>query len=149
MILEFQINSVINKVCFNYFGIIYIMNQNFSVATSGQRDKVMTCEQFNQVVEAILSGKYSWACVLILRFAGYNPLHYIPYRTYNRLVKDHSPQYKSSASKKTQKHSSKSPTARSSRQLKDLSYLEELNTASAQINGGNRVSWLERYFGFN
>ncbi|MCG5060054.1 MAG: HetP family heterocyst commitment protein [Limnoraphis sp. WC205] len=53
-----------------------------------QRDKAMSEEQFNQVIEAILAGKYSWACVLILRFAGYNPLHYIPYRTYNRLMKD-------------------------------------------------------------
>lgn len=48
-------------------------------------DNFMTEEQFEQVVEAILNGKYSLACVLILRFAGYNPLHYIPYRTYNRL----------------------------------------------------------------
>lgn len=55
---------------------------------NGQGDKVMTPEQFNQIVEAILDGKYSWACVLILSFAGYNPLHYIPYRTYNRLIKD-------------------------------------------------------------
>jgi hypothetical protein len=53
-----------------------------------QRDKAMSEEQFNQVIDAILAGKYSWACVLILRFAGYNPLHYIPYRTYNRLMKD-------------------------------------------------------------
>ena len=51
-------------------------------------DRTMNPEQFNQVVEAILAGKYSWACVLILRFAGYNPLHYIPYRTYNRLLKE-------------------------------------------------------------
>jgi hypothetical protein len=28
-------------------------------------DKTMNPEQFNQVVEAILAGKYSWACVLI------------------------------------------------------------------------------------
>lgn len=56
--------------------------------SSNQRDKAMSEEQFNQVIEAILAGKYSWACVLILRFAGYNPLHYIPYRTYNRLMKD-------------------------------------------------------------
>lgn len=53
-------------------------------------DRVMSLEQFEQVVTAILDGKYSWACVLILRFAGYNPLHYIPYRTYNRLVKENS-----------------------------------------------------------
>lgn len=44
-------------------------------------------EQFTQIVEAVLEGRYSWACVLFLRFAGFNPLHYIPYRTYTRLVK--------------------------------------------------------------
>lgn len=50
-------------------------------------NKVMNPDQFEQVVKAILEGKYSWACVLILRFAGYNPAHYIPYRTYKRLIK--------------------------------------------------------------
>ena len=50
----------------------------------------MSEEQFNQVINAILAGKYSWACVLTLQFAGYDPLHYIPYRTYNRLMKEHS-----------------------------------------------------------
>ncbi len=49
-------------------------------------NKVMNPDQFEQVVKAIVDGKYSWACVLILRFAGYNPAHYIPYRTYKRLV---------------------------------------------------------------
>jgi hypothetical protein len=44
-------------------------------------------EEFIQIVEAVLEGRYSWACVLFLRFAGFNPLHYIPYRTYNRLIK--------------------------------------------------------------
>lgn len=44
-------------------------------------------DQFIQIIEAILEGRYSWACVLLLRFAGFNPLHYIPYRTYNRLIK--------------------------------------------------------------
>ncbi|NET32913.1 MAG: HetP family heterocyst commitment protein [Cyanothece sp. SIO1E1] len=51
-------------------------------------DEIMDPEKFNQVVEAILNGKYSWACVLILRFAGYDPLSYMPYRTYNRLLKE-------------------------------------------------------------
>lgn len=54
----------------------------------GRSEKTMNEDQFDQVIDAILSGKYSWACVLILKFAGYNPLHYIPYRTYIRLVKD-------------------------------------------------------------
>ncbi len=57
-------------------------------SSSAQLDRIMTPEQFDLVVDAILAGKYSWACVLILRFGGYNPLHYIPYRTYNRLMKE-------------------------------------------------------------
>lgn len=42
----------------------------------------------SEVIKAILEGKYSWACVLMLRSCGYNPLHYIPYRTYQRLLKE-------------------------------------------------------------
>jgi hypothetical protein len=64
------------------------MNQNITALKSKQ-SQVMTTEQFEEIIDAILSGKYSWACVLILRFANYNPLHYIPYRTYKRLLKDH------------------------------------------------------------
>lgn len=51
-------------------------------------DKIMTREQFDLIIEAILAGKYSWACVLILRFGGQNPIDYIPYRTFNRLMKE-------------------------------------------------------------
>lgn len=50
--------------------------------------KAMTTDQFDQVVAAISEGRYSWACVLILRFAGYNPVHFIPIRTYSRLLKE-------------------------------------------------------------
>lgn len=56
------------------------MSSNFNQAVNPQ--------QIDQIVEAILAGKYSWACVLMLRIVGYNPLHYIPYRTYNRLLKE-------------------------------------------------------------
>ena len=67
--------------------------------SSQKMDKAMNTDQFNQVVDAILAGKYSWACVLILRFAGYNPMHYIPYRTYNRLIKDNALVKKQNADK--------------------------------------------------
>jgi hypothetical protein len=53
--------------------------------------KAISPEQLNQIVEAIADGRYSWACVLILRFVGYNPLHFIPQRTYSRLIKENSP----------------------------------------------------------
>lgn len=44
-------------------------------------------EQLAHIIEAIGAGKYSWACVLLLLFVGHDPLKYIPYNTYNRLVK--------------------------------------------------------------
>lgn len=66
------------------------MMQNLSDSKNAYRDSVrtMNLEQFDAIVKAIIEGKYSWACVLILRFAGYNPAHYIPYRTYKRLIKE-------------------------------------------------------------
>lgn len=45
-------------------------------------------EQVDQIVKSIIAGKYSWACVLLLRYSGYNPIDYIPYRTYIRLLKN-------------------------------------------------------------
>lgn len=97
-------------------------------------DKAMTPEQFTQVVEAILNGKYSWACLLILQFAGYNPLHYIPYRTYNRLMKENVPSRKV-------KHSDGCEYAKSMPQncldqLEDLHHIETLNQSHAEVHGG-------------
>lgn len=48
----------------------------------------MLPEKLDPIIDAIVDGKYSWACVLLLRSNGLNPLHYIPYRTYNRLLKE-------------------------------------------------------------
>ena len=44
--------------------------------------------EIEQVIQAILEGKYSWACVLMLRTMGHNPSEYMPYRTYTRLMKE-------------------------------------------------------------
>ena len=118
------------------------MEQNSSSFSDSKFDRVMTPEQFNQIVEAIISGKYSWACLLILRFAGYNPLHYIPYRTYNRLMKDNRVQITSQkvlATSTVQINSSRKSQSRGkfSRQLEDLSYLEDLKDHSTSVSGGN------------
>jgi hypothetical protein len=48
----------------------------------------MNNKQVEEVIKAILARKYSWACVLMLRFNGYDPVQYIPYRTYIRLIKE-------------------------------------------------------------
>ena len=53
-----------------------------------QNAKKINTEQIEQIIKAIIAGKYSWACVLMLRFSGYNPIDYIPYRTYIRLLKN-------------------------------------------------------------
>lgn len=110
------------------------MNSNAKV------DRAMTTEQFTQVVEAILDGKYSWACVLILRFAGYNPLHYIPYRTYNRLMKENNPATLSKRSKVDDpfdRFRSDLDSQRCSSEIADLNYLETGNERYSKIKGGN------------
>jgi hypothetical protein len=48
--------------------------------------KSLTDDQYYQIFTAILEGKYSWACILLLKFTENNPLDYIPERTYYRLV---------------------------------------------------------------
>jgi len=45
-------------------------------------------EEFFQIIKAILLGKYAWACILFLRFLGYNPTEYIPYQTYLQVMQD-------------------------------------------------------------
>ncbi|MBW4634110.1 MAG: HetP family heterocyst commitment protein [Iphinoe sp. HA4291-MV1] len=126
------------------------MNQNMSGSTN--LDKKLPPEQFDQVVEAILAGKYSWACVLMLRFTGYNPLHYIPYRTYNRLLKENSHISRSnqqqnenikiakmSSDKRTESHIT--PTS-CLKKIKDLAYLEVVGKKKTEIRGRNLEQWL-------
>ncbi len=118
------------------------MYQNLNYSDS-KLDRVMTDEQFNQIVEAIISGKYSWACLLILRFSGYNPLHYIPYRTYNRLMKinrEQKPQSEedSTIADRSQSVPAKS-TQKSSTKLRDLCCWEEIDRPSKSVKGGQRA----------
>ncbi|MEC4819455.1 MAG: HetP family heterocyst commitment protein [Scytonema sp. PMC 1069.18] len=122
------------------------MNQD--IAGSNNFDKSINPEQFDQVVEAILAGKYSWACVLMLRFAGYNPLHYIPYRTYNRLLKENNPHVTQSNQQQNanlkiaklpsdKRSSNNTPTSCLSK-IKDLAYLEVVGKRKTEIRGGNQ-----------
>ncbi|MBR8836723.1 MAG: HetP family heterocyst commitment protein [Stigonema ocellatum SAG 48.90 = DSM 106950] len=118
---------------------------------SGSLDKKINPEQLDRVVEAILAGKYSWACVLILRFAGYNPLHYIPYRTYNRLLKENSQVSRANQqenenlkiaklSSDNRSDSNVSPSCLS--KIKDLAYLEVVGKQKREIRGGSLNQWL-------
>jgi hypothetical protein len=113
---------------------------------SAKRNKVMTPEQFKQVVEAITDGRYSWACVLILQFAGYNPVYFIPYRTYCRLVKENR-RLSSSESAELELTVDRDPqlsASKSSAQIHELSYLEDLNPQEKNPEGGLVRAWLEK-----
>jgi len=80
-------------------------------------------EQLDEIISAILAGKYSWACFLLLRCTGYNPLDYIPYRTSNRLLKEN-----------TQTRKSETQSALS--KIADLDYVEVVREKRAGVRGG-------------
>ncbi|BAU10426.1 heterocyst differentiation protein [Leptolyngbya sp. NIES-3755] len=103
-------------------------------SASQPRNKVMTPEQFSQVVEAITAGHYSWACVLILRFAGYNPIHFIPHRTYSRLLKEN-------RIFATESPEGGAARSNSSTQIKDLTYVESIESHESSPKGGNFPVW--------
>lgn len=103
-------------------------------------------EQLNEITEAILEGKYSWACFLLLRDVGYEPSEYIAYRTYYRLLKEHresQPNKAPEASKVYQRDRQfhQSPTYNSSSRkhlstIKDLAYLERVREQPVRVRGG-------------
>jgi hypothetical protein len=114
--------------------------------------KTINPEQLTQIVEAILAGKYSWACFLLLRCMGYNPLHYIPYRTYNRLVKENCqigiPRGHETNNIKpdiqcSETRSNNAPLRQHGSKLTDLDYLEVINEQQPQVRGGNLAHSLE------
>lgn len=127
------------------------MTQQIPYSTS-KLDKVMTQDQFTQVIEAILEGKYSWACVLILRFGGYNPLHYIPYRTYNRITKENC----QTGNQGNQQINTINPNKRcfeperdttsiqeSPNRITDLNYLEVIHKQPTHLRGGTHFRHLK------
>jgi hypothetical protein len=121
-------------------------------SSSSSANKTINHEQLTEIIEAIIAGKYSWACFLLLRCAGYNPLHYIPYRTYNRLVKEnHKISILSGRETNNIKSDNQCAEIRShntasrqhSSKITDLDYLEVVNEQNSQLRGGNLDQWLE------
>lgn len=48
-------------------------------------------ERADEIIAAIIEGEYSWACALYLQSKGYDPVEYMPHRTYSRLLRKHYP----------------------------------------------------------
>ncbi|MEQ9486188.1 HetP family heterocyst commitment protein [Coleofasciculus sp. F4-SAH-05] len=103
-------------------------------------------EQLSEITEAILDGKYSWACFLLLRDVGYEPSEYIAYRTYYRLLKEHreslqdnEPEASTVYQRDRQFHHAPAYDSRSKQHLtkiKDLAYLERVREQPLQVRGG-------------
>ncbi|MEQ9551533.1 MAG: HetP family heterocyst commitment protein [Coleofasciculus sp. G3-WIS-01] len=105
-----------------------------------QREKSLAPEQVEQIIDAIRDGKYSWACVLLLRFIGHNPQYYIPYRTYNRLRKEN-PLPESNPSLKTVDEDRSNPgrcpsTRKASCKIVDLNHLQVVEEKTVSVQGG-------------
>ena len=119
------------------------------IKSQTQPNKVIDPSKFDLIVSAISSGKYSWACLLILRFTGYNPLHYIPYRTYSRLMKNNSQKtsinqlqenYANQNQKSLADQSRKLSSHQPSYQINDLSYAEVVSQPEKkEVHGGNKI----------
>lgn len=113
------------------------MLQKFANSNSYPKTAINT-EQLDEIVGAILGGKYSWACFLLLRCAGYNPLDYIPYRTYNRLIKENCLSGKSRKQEVSamKTDNSNSETKSGINKIGDLDYLEVVRDKQAGVRGG-------------
>ncbi|NEP18199.1 MAG: HetP family heterocyst commitment protein [Leptolyngbya sp. SIO4C1] len=110
-----------------------------------QFNPAITQEQLSEIIEAILNGKYSWACVLMLKSAGYNPLHYIPYRTFNRLIKANSlpPASPSGSGQRLKQQTMQAQMAQTGTQrIRDLNYLEPAANRCGSPQGGyGAIAW--------
>ncbi|EKU98833.1 hypothetical protein Lepto7375DRAFT_8159 [Leptolyngbya sp. PCC 7375] len=93
-------------------------------------------KQSDDVMTAILDGKYSWACVLWLRGKGYNPKEYIPCRTYNRLLKQQQIDCKQNNNSAGSQH--QNSTHGTGSQITDLSYLKDSHKNDRSVRGGFR-----------
>jgi hypothetical protein len=90
--------------------------------------KAISEEKMDEIIDSILQGKYSSACLVLLEEAGYDPLHYIPYRTYNRLQKQRQQEI---CARKAALRSSPCPAAPPAavplrKRMADLDYIEVL-----------------------
>ena len=97
-------------------------------------------DKMEHIIDCILQGKYSSACLLLLEATGHNPLHYIPYRTYNRLQKQRQ-QAKCAAGTSSQGAPGVAPL---SVKMDDLDYVEPLEkVGTARHKGrGSAIAYL-------
>ncbi|NEO70092.1 HetP family heterocyst commitment protein, partial [Moorena sp. SIO3H5] len=111
--------------------------------------KTLDPDKISLIEEAIRDHKYSWACVLMLRCLGLNPLEYIPSRTYCRLRRDNEKmdslnQATTDSLKQDRENaalSNVSVAQKCLRNIKDLDYAKPLDSRSQLVQGGSQEQW--------
>jgi hypothetical protein len=63
-----------------------MIQENFG--QNKQLDKILEDSHFQEILKAIILGKYAWACVLFLHFFGCDPLEYMSVEVYDKLVQE-------------------------------------------------------------
>jgi hypothetical protein len=114
-----------------------------------QSPSAISEEKMEEIIDSILQGKYSSACLLLLEETGHDPLHYIPYRTYNRLQKQRQQEIRARmpavikpavASLDDKRYRKVSNLSVSDLKMADLDYIETLPEQALSTQGGN-IRW--------
>ena len=96
---------------------------------------------------------------MLLRCSGYNPLHYIPYRTYNRLLKENCQFGNTSDGESTKAYhinnqsNSNRPSEKHLTLINDLPYVENMTEKTESITGGHlggfepnlKIKWIPKF----
>ena len=91
------------------------------------------------IIDAILEGRYSYACLMTLEATGHEPTQYIPYRTYNRLQKQRQASYRHDRHDLPAAHKV-SPLRP---KISEIDYIEPLQESGETISGGKGGRWDE------
>jgi len=100
---------------------------------------VISQDKMDKIIDAVIDGKYSYACLIMLEEAGYDPAQYITYRTYNRLQKQHRASYQPSQTAAAEIASLRSKIAAqkiAASQIADIDYVDSLQTQEKGLSGG-------------
>ncbi|NEP32160.1 MULTISPECIES: HetP family heterocyst commitment protein [Moorena] len=106
--------------------------------------KTLDPEKISLIEEAIRDRKYSWACVLMLRYLGLNPLEYIPSRTYCRLRRDNEKMDSLNPATTDSLKQDREDAQKCLRNIKDLDYAKPLDSRSQLVQGGSKEQWFNK-----
>lgn len=103
-----------------------------------QASTAIDSDVLERIIDAILDGKYSYACLMTLEATGYDPLQYIPYRTYNRLQKQRQAICRT-AHQRTVHQTTVSKVSSIGAKISDIEHVDSLSNRDRRIEGGSSL----------